>query len=163
MTFHGTFEIATPEEYFEKIVLRTYLETKEPQNKCSSAAFLIATTFAYHFIDWRYSSKKSEKKDDGIGMIKRVLDGIATNEEIDYFDVARQIANGTKHFKRSDGAPNDDRAKTAVVNPFSDEFTDEFGPTLLIDITRSDGSGTEKVTARDFLEKLLIFWRGQMP
>jgi len=160
MTFHGTFEIVTPEVYFDKIVLRTYQETNEPRNKCSSAAFLIATTFAYHFIDWRFSrEKETARRDDQV-----VLRGQgATDEEIAYFNVARQIANGTKHFKRKQDRPNDDRAKTAVVNPFDESFSYEFGPSLLIDVPQLDGSGIQEVTARDFLEKLLVFWRRHMP
>jgi hypothetical protein len=78
-------------------------------------------------------------------------------EQIDFFDVARQIANGMKHFEREPTAPNRDRAQTEFVNPWSLEFSLKFKPSLMIKILRTDSSGDQDIIIRAFLA-LIEFW-----
>jgi hypothetical protein len=162
MTYHGTFDITTPEDYYREIVLPTYKDSFTNPNKCRSAPSLMAITFAYHLLDWKFADViedgKRKKVKDGYAMIQHILGDKATSEEILYFAVARKIANGTKHFGKPGDDPNKDRARTELVNPWSKEFTTEFGPTPIISVPKTDGTGDKIVSARQFLDVLMGFW-----
>lgn len=69
-------------------------------------------------------------------------------ELIDVFEVARRIANGTKHFER--------RAKTTVQTGFSSGFSDGFARPLNVIMP----DGTQR-SADQLLRQMLEFWQRQ--
>ena len=70
------------------------------------------------------------------------------------FEVARRIANGTKHFKAR--AKKDKRVQTKVQSGFSSAFSDGFARPLNVTVL----NGTQR-SADKLLRRMVEFWRHQ--
>jgi hypothetical protein len=131
----SSFAIQTPNDFFTQLVLPQYDDFLA--NNASSRHALATTLFAYHMYDWVFECK-FDKGDFNQG----------TPEVAEYFEIARQLTNGTKHFKN--------KVATRVQVGFSQEFSDEFSRPLMIEIDNSI-----EISADALLKGLIAFWKDQ--
>lgn len=138
MNHESTFDIKTPNDFFTIVVLPQY-EDFISKNSSQRHA-LLATLVTYHMYEWVNGIKFT---------IQHFQSEYANYTELsDTFEVARKIANGTKHF-----APT---TQTRTQVGFSSSFSDAFTRPLMIKFP----DGSEK-SADIFLREMINFWKEQ--
>lgn len=134
----ASFNIRTPHEFFQDVVLPQY----EDFIKCNSSVrhALLALLVAYHMYEWAHPGKVPKKH--FAGEYPQNLD-VAES-----FEIARKIANGTKHFKS--------RIRTRAGPGFSSAFSEGFARPLNVEV--SDG---REESVDQILRRLIEFWKKQ--
>lgn len=140
MTHTSSFDITTADDFFRKIVIPQYKDFVA--NNSSSRHALLTTIVAYHMYEWVNAKKFT------ISDFKSTYPQDASLANV--FELARNITNGTKHFKS--------KAKTRTQKGFSSDFNDGFARPLVVEFP--DGS---KESADMFLSKMVDFWRDKLP
>jgi hypothetical protein len=140
-----TFDIRSPLDLFEEVLLPTYEEFLA--NNASSRHALQATLAAYHLFDWANREGFSEKT------FRRLYPEPEHEEMLRYFQIAQGLTNGFKHFEApyQGKAHTSPRVVTSTQTGFSSAFSDEFCRPLNV----------ADVSADVLLRKLVAFWRGQ--
>lgn len=137
----STFDIKTPDDFFRHVVRPQYEEFLH--DNASSRHALVAITLAYHMYEWVSRGKKFTDSD-----FKARYPSPRHAHLRQYFNLARRLANGTKHFR----AP----VATRIQSGFSSVFSEAFArPLIIVD---DDGS---KISADALLEALVGFWSEQ--
>ncbi len=140
MTHTSSFDITSAADFFRKIVIPQYEDFV--QNNSSSRHALLSTIVAYHLYEWVHSTKFT---------IEHFKSKYPQDESLaNVFELARNITNGTKHFKS--------KAKTRTQKGFSSDFCDGFARPLVVEFP----DGYEK-SADKFIGKLIAFWRDKLP
>jgi hypothetical protein len=140
-----TFDIRSPLDLFERVLLPTYDEFLA--NNASSRHALMATLVAYHLFDWANEKGFSEE-----AFCERYSEP-EHREMLPYFQIARGLTNGFKHFKAplTGSGRASPRVGTSTQTGFSSGFSDGFArPLNVVDIS-SDL----------LLRKLVAFWTEQ--
>jgi len=137
MTHTGSFDVTTPSEFFEQMILPQYQEFLN--DTASSRAALLCVIVAYHMYEWVNGAEKFS-----VEKFKARYPAKASVGE--FFDLARRLVNSTKHFEN--------RIATRTQIGFSPEFSDEFVRPLCI--IRDDGS---EISANNLIGTLVEFWR----
>jgi len=138
MTHTSSFGITTAGDFFHTVVIPQHEDFVA--NNSSSRHALLTTIVSYHMYEWVYHRKfttnhfKSTYPQD--------------SSLADVFELARNITNGTKHFKP--------KAKTRTQTGFSSGFSEGFARPLMVEFP--DGSET---SADQFLRDMVDFWRKQ--
>lgn len=138
MTHQSSFGIRTPRDFLYEMVVPQYKEFTTKNS--SSRRALIATILSYHMYEWVHRKKFTRAHFES--------NYPSENQKADIFDLARNIANGTKHFVN--------RAKTHVGAGFSSGFSDGFARPLNIEFP--DGT---MISADRFLREMVEFWKRQ--
>lgn len=140
MTHTSSFDITNADDFFHKIVIPQYKDFMA--NNSSSRHALLSTIVAYHLYEWVHSKKFT---------IEHFKSNYPRNESLaNVFELARNITNGTKHFKS--------KAKTRTQKGFSSAFSNGFARPLVVEFP----DGYEK-SADKFLGELVAFWRDKFP
>jgi hypothetical protein len=139
------FNIKTPADLFEQVLLPTYREFLD--NNASSRHALQATLVAYHLFDW---ANKKGFDDEVFGQI---YDQPEHGEMLKYFQIAKGLANGFKHFESPlpGKAHPGPRVVTSAQLGFSSPFSDAFSRPL----------NAEDISVDILLRKLVAFWTDQ--
>ena len=106
----------------------------------SSRHALLTFILGYHMYEW--ANGKRFKREDFVRKYPNDTD------LVEVFEVARRIANGTKHFKA--------KTKTKVQIGFSSDFSDDFARPL--NVTLPDGT---EHSADNLLRRIVDFWQRQ--
>ena len=134
----SSFDIRSPKDFLHKLIIPQYDEFLA--NNSSSRHVLITIILVYHMYEWVHC------KGFNLGQFNSKYEG--QEELASLFELARKIANGTKHFKP--------RVSTRTQTGFSSGFSEGFARPLIIEL--SDGNET---SADYLLDKLVSFWREQ--
>lgn len=134
----SSFGIRTPRDFLRQLVIPQYQEFV--RTNASSRHALLTFILGYHLYEW-----VNRERFDRKGFVSKYPSDI---ELVDVFEVARRIANGTKHFER--------RAKTTVQTGFSSAFSDGFARPL--NVIMPDGV---QRSADQLLRQMLEFWQHQ--
>jgi hypothetical protein len=141
-THKTSFAITDAKLFLSEMVLPQYSDFTA--NNSSSRHALLTTILCYHICEWvnpktytlnRFNIRYPNHPDIG-----------------QYLDIARQITNGTKHFKEKPSDP----VETFTKGGFSSEFSDAFARPLIIKTAK------EELSADKFLRKLVEFWRSEI-
>ncbi|MBV9776152.1 MAG: hypothetical protein JO143_03790 [Acetobacteraceae bacterium] len=141
-----TFDIESAADLFERVLLPTYQDFLS--NNASTCYALQATLVAYHLFDWA----NNEGFTDEASFIRHHPEP-EYREMVKYFEIARGLANGFKHFgsplpgKQHTGA----RVVTSTQVGFGSPFSDEFCRPL----------NAEDISIDILLRKLVTFWTAQ--
>jgi hypothetical protein len=142
-----TFDIKTPADLFELVLLPTYRDFLA--NNASSRHALQATLVAYHLFDW--VNKKGFTDEE----FPHFYPEPEHAEMLKYFQIARALANGFKHFESPLPRPGQVRTGARVVTHtqtgFSSDFSEDFARPL----------NAEDVSVDHLLQKLVAFWTDQ--
>ena len=138
MNHTSSFNIKNAEDFFNEMVLPQYEEFLK--NNSSSRYALLTTMLAYHFYEWVHKSKFQ------ISEFEKTYPDYTHLSK--YFEAARNITNGTKHFRN--------KSVTRIQRGFSSGFSDAFARPLIIQFPDS-----EEISADNFLRKLIEFWKEQ--
>ena len=111
-------------------------------NNASSRHALLTIILVHHMFEWVHQEKFTKDR------FKSTYP--SENEMADIFDLARKIANGTKHFKQRE------RTSTYTQRGHSSGFSDGFSRPLNVEFP--DGSPE---SADIFLRKMVEFWERQ--
>ncbi len=145
VTEEMTFDIETPADLFERVLLPTYQEFLE--NNASSRHALQGVLVAYHLFDW---ANDEGFTDDAFA---RHYPEPGHRGMLGFFRIARGLTNGFKHYasplpgKSHPGA----RVATRAQRGFSSAFSDDFSRPL----------NAEDVSVDILLRKLVAFWTDQ--
>ncbi|MDH1468988.1 hypothetical protein [Shewanella sp. GD03713] len=138
MTHTSSFDIKTADDYLTEMLLPQHEDFIK--NNSSSRHALLTTIIAYHMYEWVHKTKFNQAS------FNTNYPG-SPDIAID-LEVARNITNGTKHFKN--------KVKTRTQSGFSSGFSDGFARPLNIEFP----DGTEE-SADKFLRRLVSFWQTQ--
>jgi hypothetical protein len=139
------FDVRGPLDLLERVLLPTYEEFLA--NNASSRHALQATLVAYHMFDW------VNKKYFSAEAFREAYCEPEYAEMVDYFEIARGLTNGFKHFhsplpgKEHTGA----RVVTTVQTGFSSGFSDGYARPL----------NAKDISVDILLRKLVEFWKDQ--
>ena len=136
MNHESTFDIKTPNDFFKIVVLPQY-EDFISKNSSQRHA-LLAILVTYHMYEWVNGTKFT------VTSFKSKYSNYTGLS--DTFEIARKIANGTKHFLPTT------QTKTQVG--FSSSFSNAFARPLIIKFP----NGSEKPVDM-FLEDMINFWK----
>ena len=138
MSHQASFGIRTARDFFNELVVPQH-DAFVDENSSSRHA-LLTVIVAYHMYEWVHGQKFTE------GDFRTRY----PNEQrlAETFELARNVTNGTKHFKP--------KAKTHTQGGFSSGFSDGFARPLNVEY----GSGTQE-SADVFLRKMVDFWKRQ--
>ena len=128
MIHKSSFDIKTAHDFLHKMIIPQYEEFKA--NNASSRHALLTIILVTHMREWVKPEPSYPKDID------------------EMFDLARKVANGTKHFKP--------RAKTWVQVGFSSGFSDDFARPLNVEFP-----GNRELSVDMLLDKLVEFWKEQ--
>ena len=109
MAIKSCFDITTPRDFFNKVVLPQYSDYRA--NIASQRHALLSAIVTYHMYEWVHERKFTKEHFESTYPEHLHL--------IDNFETARKIANGTKHF----GSPVETRSQDAFA-----EFIQAFPP-----------------------------------
>jgi len=137
MTHTSSFDITTAREFFDGVVIPQYDDFIA--NNASQRHAILSTIVTYHMYEWVNLHKFSQTK--------FATDYPNDTAMIDYFELARNMTNGMKHF-----IPN--AANTRTQTGFSSAFDNSFARPLLV--TFDDGA---EISADDFLSAMIGFWK----
>ena len=139
MAHQSSFDIRNASNFLHKMVLPQYSDFNKRNS--SSRHALLAILVSYHMYEWVHPKTKFSRGH---------FAGNYRNEPdmADIFDLARTIANGTKHFSKG--------ARTTTQTGFSSAFSDAFARPLNVELP--DGS-TE--SADRIIRKMVDFWKRQ--
>ena len=135
----SSFDVKNADDFFTQLVIPQYEEFLA--NNASSRHALLTTILAYHLYEWVHGEKFTE-----VSFLNRYP---FHKEVMANFEEARNITNGTKHFKIKATA-------TKTQGGFSSGFSDGFARPLVI--ICSDGS---TISADNFLRNIVNFWEEQ--
>ncbi len=139
MTHTSSFDITNAKQYFSEMLLPQYNDFLEKNS--SSRHALLTTIIAYHLYEWVHGNKFTQASFN---------QEYPDNESMsDLFEVARNIANGTKHFSNKP-------VRTRTQSGFSSGFSDGFSRPLNIILVDGD-----EVSADKFLRQIVDFWKQQ--
>ena len=127
MAHESSFDIKTAHDFLHKMIIPQYEDFKA--NNSSSRHALLTILLVYQMRQW---VKPAPAYPDDIQ---------------EMFDLAAQIANGTKHFASL--------AKTRTQTGFSSGFSDDFARPLIIKFQ------DKELSADRLLRKLVEFWKEQ--
>jgi hypothetical protein len=150
----STFAIKDAEDFFQQIVVPYHQAFMA--NNASSAGALVTISMTYHLYEW--ANPKEIFTEVGF---RQHYPG--RPEMIDYFELARMLANGLKHFDPTKSS----RAVTKAESGFSQEFSKEFARCLYVQVGIEKMIGDENktadgwISADDLLTKMVMFWQEQ--
>ena len=139
MTHFSSFDIKTAGDFFREIVIPQYNDFLS--NNASSRHALLATIVSYHLYEWVHQTKFTVKHFNSAYPSQTPM--------ADAFEIARNITNGTKHYKNKS-------VETRTQAGFNSAFSAEFARPLII----VGPDGCEKF-ADIFLRELVDFWVAQ--
>ena len=131
----SSFNIRTAHDFLHEMIIPQHENFREKNS--SSRHALLTIILIYHMYEWVHGSKFSINH---FRSTYKNEDGVA-----EMFELARNIANGTKHFLQ--------KVKTHVQPGFSSGFSDGFARPLNVEC--DDG---RKQSADVFLRQLVEFW-----
>lgn len=135
VTHTSSFDITTAGDFFRAVVIPQHEDFVA--NNFSSRHALLTTIVAYHMYEWVHRRKFT---------VSRFKSTYPQDPSLaDVFELARNITNGTKHFKP--------KAKTRTQKGFSSGFSDAFARPLIVEFP----DGSEKSADR-FLCEMVDFW-----
>jgi hypothetical protein len=155
----STFGISNANDFFSQIV-EPYHEAFLSDN-ASSAGALVAISMAYHLYEWANPTEEFSQ-----AAFRRRYP--ARQDMVAYFESAKMLANGLKHFVPKDPAkPSQARAITKAGTGFSSGFSGAFARCLyvhvgagkMIDDPHRTADGW--ISADDLLGKMIGFWRDE--
>ena len=138
MSQQAIFGIGTARDFFDELVVAQH-DAFVGENSSPRHA-LLTVIVAYHMYEWIHPQKFTAR---GFRTQYPNEQGLART-----FDLARKIANGTKHFTL--------KAKTCTQAGFSSGFSDGFARPLNVEYD----DGTQE-SADAFLRKMVDFWKRQ--
>ena len=132
----SSFNIRTARDFLDKMIIPQYEDFRKKNS--SSRHALLTIILVYHMYEWVHPNipfseghfKSTYENEDGVA---------------EMFELARNIANGTKHFSQ--------KTKTQVQTGFSSGFSDGFARPLNVEF--DDG---RKQSVDVFLRQLVEFW-----
>lgn len=155
----STFAIRNACDFFSQVVEpyhRAFLA-----DNASSAGALVAISMAYHLYEWANPPEE-------YGEANFTRHYPARQDMISYFELARMLANGLKHFAPRDPAKSSQaRATTKAGTGFSSAFSGAFARCLYVQVgsdkTIEDQHKTADgwISADDLLAKVVEFWRDE--
>lgn len=134
----SSFNIRTPHDFMHEMIIPQYKEFRAKNS--SSRHALLTIILVYHMYEWMHCKKFC------CDHFRKAYEN--KEEMVELFELARNIANGTKHFKP--------RAKTRAQVGFSSAFSDGFARPLNVEY--DDG---RKQSVDVFLRKIVDFWKQQ--
>ena len=138
VTHDSSFNIRTPHDFLHEMVIPQHKEFIA--NNSSSRYALITIILVYHMYEWVHGDKFSKE---------HFRSNYGNKKEMaEMFDLARKIANGTKHFKP--------KTRTKAQVGFSSAFSDGFARPLNVEY---DDGREQSVDL--FLRKMVEFWKQQ--
>lgn len=147
----ASFDITTPTQFYDLVVIpqyqlfrRSYPHAALPSALKSRHAIL-SIICAFHLYDWFHHGRKFYEAHFD-------LHHPGQTAVRDMFELARRVANGSKHFESRIGS----RVDQSFSPEFSREFAQKAYPALLI--VKDDGA---EVHAHDLLAVLMEFWKSQ--
>jgi hypothetical protein len=135
-----SFAIQTAADYLREVVLPDYNDFLNDNSSSRNA--LQAIIMTHHMYAWANDGKDFRIK---LFTARYPAEADLAIE----FDLARHIANGTKHFSSKP-------VTTSAGLGFSSEFSEEFARPL--NITKADGSA---ISADQLLQNMVSFWERQ--
>lgn len=138
MSHSSSFGITTADDFFREIVMPQYDDFIA--NNSSRRHALLATIVSYHFYEWVHHKKFTVKH---FNLSYQLQTSMA-----DAFEIAREITNGTKHYKQ--------KCVTRTQKGFSSAYSDGFARPLLIE----GKDGIDK-SADILLREIIDFWKDQ--
>jgi len=137
MTHTSSFEIKDSKTFFTEMILPQYEEFLKRNSSGRHALLTIILT--YHFYEWVH-----EKKFTVCDFLRKYPN---QNDLAGYFDAARLLTNGTKHFSNKP-------VTTTTQMGFSSAFHNGFVRSLNIQLP--DGSN---ISADQLIKKMVEFWK----
>ena len=138
MVHESSFGIKSADDYLNQMLLPQYDDFIK--NNSSSRHALLTTIIAYHMYEWVHKTKFNELE---------FLAKYPNYQEVSIdLEVARNVTNGTKHFKN--------RVRTSTKTGFSSAFNDSFARPLNIEFPNGQHESADK-----FLRRLVDFWQTQ--
>ena len=139
MTHTSSFDITNAGDFFRMVVIPQYEDAVA--DDLSSRHALLTTIVAYHMYKWVHRETFT---------VSHFISTYPQDTSLaDVFDLARNITNGTKHFKST--------AKTRIQKGYGPGFDDAYTRSSLI-VEFPDGS---EESAGEFLCEMVDFWREQ--
>jgi len=138
MSHQASFNIRNARDFLSELVIPQH--DAFVADNASSRHALLTVIVAYHMYEWVHGQNFTE---GDFRIYYPSEQGLAET-----FELARNITNGTKHFKP--------RAKTSTQTGFSSAFSDGFVRPLNVEY--DDGT---KESADQFLRKMVDFWKKQ--
>ena len=138
MPHSASFNIRNADDFMREMIVPQYEDFLI--NNSSARHALLAIILVYHMYEWMHGVRFSRTH---FAKHYPSEKGMA-----DYLELAKEIANGTKHFRS--------KAKTQVQTGFSSAFSEGFAKPLNLEF--QDGSET---SADLFLRTLVEFWKRQ--
>ena len=135
------FGVETDEQYFEKVVRPSYEDFVS--NNADAGKAMLAIIASFHQYEWMTDGEKFE--------LERFREKFGDQNEVARaLDLARNLANGAKHFKLRNGV------STCQQSGFSSGFSNGFAMPLVV----IDSEGTE-TSVNTLLRTLMDFWETQ--
>ena len=138
MTHESSFNIRNPHDFLCEMIIPEHEEFKA--NNSSARHALLAIVLVHHMYEWVHGTKFCV---DHFASAYANEDGMAER-----FDLARNIANGTKHCQP--------RASTQVQSGFSPAFSDAFAKPLTVEFPNG-----RRQSVDSFLREMVEFWKRQ--
>ena len=139
MAHMSSFELKSADDFFYQMVIPQHEEFIA--NNASSRHALLTTILGYHLFEWVHGKKFNEDL---------FLEKYPSHASmVTVFEQARNITNGTKHFKSKD-------TTTKTQRGFSSAFSPAFAKPL--NVIYTDGTS---ISADEFLGSLVAFWKEQ--
>lgn len=135
MAHQSSFDIKDPYDFMHKMIVPEYEDFLA--NNSSSRHALLAIILVYHMYEWVHHKKfradhfRAHYKNDG--------------EILGLFELARGVANGTKHFSSN--------AETHIQAGFSSGFSEGFARPLNIKLSSGEIQSVDAL-----LDKMVAFW-----
>ena len=138
MAYEGSFQVTNAAGFMDTVLLPQYHDFVADIGSTRHA--LLTALTAVHLYEWVHPNQKFD-----IDHFKATYPGFVARAE--FFEIARKLANGTKHFEGGQ------RAKTRRQGGFSSAFSDAFARALMIE--KDDGT---EVSAFELLKEIVVFW-----
>ena len=135
MNHRASFGVETAAQFFD-VVVKPQCE-EFVSNNSSQRHALLAVIVLYHLFEWVHQTKFTSKSFAELHPSMKEISGI--------FEIARNITNGTKHFKN--------KVETRAQGGFSSGFSDAFQRPLVV-VYEEDRT----ISADIIIRKLLEFW-----
>ena len=143
----ASFDVQTAANFYDMLVKPQYRLFKRSQAKAAKPSELksrhaiLSIICTYHLYEWVHN---------GDTFSLSAFNGPQKVGEM--FDIARQLTNGSKHFKSSPLT----RVEKSFTSEFSLEFAQEAYPALLV--TKNDGT---EIQVTEILDTLMSFWEAE--
>ena len=136
MSHSGSFDVKTPAGFLGQMVVPQYNDFLT--NNASSRFALLCAVVAYHMYEWANNRTEFREADFKVRYPAKA-------HLAEWFELARRLVNGTKHFEN--------RIATRTKTGFSSAFSSAFARPLYV--IKDDGS---QVSADDLLKEMVDFW-----